>query len=114
MKNIINKSQSIIPDARITELANNIAIVVNEAKNKITHTINVSLVEAYWNIGRYIVEFEQCGNIKAEYGSAMLSKLSDIVRQIKLVTYNEHNLYVSKYELYLPNKEELKKRQIIL
>jgi hypothetical protein len=30
----------------------------------------------YWAIGRHIVEFEQQGNEKAEYGSKMLERLS--------------------------------------
>ena len=32
--------------------------------------------ETYWTIGKYIVEFEQDGNVKAEYGSRLLTKLS--------------------------------------
>lgn len=30
-----------------------------------------------WLIGRYIVEYEQCGNDRAEYGAKLLSRLSD-------------------------------------
>lgn len=31
---------------------------------------------AYWNIGKYVVEFEQGGKLKAEYGKALLENLS--------------------------------------
>jgi hypothetical protein len=34
------------------------------------------LVQTYWQIGRHIVEFEQGGKEKAEYGSELLNKLS--------------------------------------
>ncbi len=34
------------------------------------------LVLTYWAIGRHIVEFEQAGNEKAEYGSKILERLS--------------------------------------
>ena len=29
--------------------------------------VNETIVETYWQIGKYIVEFEQAGNEKAEY-----------------------------------------------
>jgi len=34
------------------------------------------LVETYWQIGQYIVEYEQGGNVKAEYGKRLLEDLS--------------------------------------
>ena len=34
------------------------------------------MVETYWQIGRYIVEFEQGGKQRAEYGQALINKLS--------------------------------------
>ncbi len=38
--------------------------------------VNTLLVETYWQIGQYIVEFEQKGNERAEYGSKLLTQLS--------------------------------------
>lgn len=38
--------------------------------------VNSFLVETYWQIGRYIVEFEQDGKAKAEYGKNLLPRLS--------------------------------------
>lgn len=34
------------------------------------------MVQTYWEIGRQIVEYEQHGNEKAEYGSGLLNQLS--------------------------------------
>ncbi len=34
------------------------------------------LVETYWKFGQYIVEFEQAGNPRAEYGKALINNLS--------------------------------------
>lgn len=39
-------------------------------------TVNVQLLQTYWQIGKYIVEFEQKGATKAEYGKALLENLS--------------------------------------
>ncbi len=35
------------------------------------------MVQAYWNIGRLIVEHEQNGNTRAEYGKQLLQQLSE-------------------------------------
>ena len=38
--------------------------------------INYCLTETYWKIGQYIVEYEQGGSGKAEYGKKLLENLS--------------------------------------
>lgn len=43
--------------------------------------VNSAITETYWQIGRNIVEFEQGGNARAEYGKALLTNLS---RDLKL------------------------------
>lgn len=40
------------------ELIKSIEKIVSNSKNKIANTINDTMVETYWNIGRYIIEFE--------------------------------------------------------
>jgi predicted nuclease of restriction endonuclease-like (RecB) superfamily len=41
-----------------------------------TQAVNIQLLETYWQIGQHIVEFEQGGNAKAEYGKALISNLA--------------------------------------
>lgn len=43
---------------------------------KAVQAVNIQLLETYWQIGRHIVEFEQGGNVRAEYGKALISNLS--------------------------------------
>jgi predicted nuclease of restriction endonuclease-like (RecB) superfamily len=38
--------------------------------------VNTSLLETYWHVGRHIVEFEQDGKIRAEYGKALIGTLA--------------------------------------
>lgn len=45
--------------------------------------INVSLTIRNWLVGYYIVEFEQKGEDRAEYGSKLLSKLAESSKHIK-------------------------------
>lgn len=51
-----------------------------EGQKKIVSAVNTFLVETYWQIGRYIVEFEQGGETKAEYGKGLLPNLSKDLR----------------------------------
>ncbi|WP_445370137.1 PDDEXK nuclease domain-containing protein [Methylomonas sp. HW2-6] len=39
--------------------------------------VNTSLLETYWQVGRHIIEFEQAGKIRAEYGKALISSLAN-------------------------------------
>ena len=50
--------------------------VLIEARNRAYRAINSTMVTAYWNIGKLIVEDEQKGNKKANYGQKLLENLS--------------------------------------
>lgn len=41
-----------------------------------TQAVNTHITETYWQIGRDIVEFEQGGKARAEYGKNLLTRLS--------------------------------------
>lgn len=57
-------------------IINDVKKILIDARSKIAVTINNELLIAYWNIGRIIVENEQLGLDKAEYGSQLLKNLS--------------------------------------
>lgn len=57
-------------------LLDNISETFTDGKVKAFNAANIALVETYWKIGQHIVEFEQDGNAKAEYGAGLLEKLS--------------------------------------
>jgi len=46
------------------------------ARTKVYQTINSTMTQTYWEIGRRIVEEEQKGEKRAEYGKSILEKLS--------------------------------------
>ena len=58
------------------KLLANIGAAIDIARTNSIATINAQLVKANWEIGRHIVEFEQLGNERAEYGSDLLARLS--------------------------------------
>ena len=73
--NEIEKNNQIV-EARAEQLANRIEALVVEARKKITSTVNVAMVYTNYEIGRYIVEDEQGGKIRAEYGKGVLNAVS--------------------------------------
>lgn len=50
--------------------------VLITARATVQHSINFAMVEAYWSVGRLIIEDEQQGEKRAEYGKAVLNELS--------------------------------------
>jgi predicted nuclease of restriction endonuclease-like (RecB) superfamily len=65
-----------IQNATYQSLIEQIGSLLQSGKQKAALSVNTILVQTYWQIGRYIVEFEQKGEIKSEYGSQLLDKLS--------------------------------------
>jgi predicted nuclease of restriction endonuclease-like (RecB) superfamily len=53
-----------------------IKAILTEARNRAYRAINTAMVAAYWEIGRVIVEQEQQGQQRAEYGKGLLVELS--------------------------------------
>ena len=49
---------------------------IQTARQNAVKAVNKELVKANWEIGRHIVEFEQQGKERAEYGSELLARLS--------------------------------------
>ena len=85
-------------------LVNEIADTVSNAKRELAEKVNSVMTETYWTIGKYIVEFEQDGNVKAEYGSRLLTKLSHQLTLRLGKGYSRPNLNnMRKFYLCYPN-----------
>lgn len=50
--------------------------ILTQARSRAYHAVNDAMVQAYWNIGRIIVEEEQNGEQRAEYGKRLIQDLS--------------------------------------
>ena len=53
-----------------------VAKLLTEARSSVVKTINKTMVYTYFEIGRMIVEEEQKGNVRAEYGKQVIIELS--------------------------------------
>jgi predicted nuclease of restriction endonuclease-like (RecB) superfamily len=83
-------------DLLITE----IRTIMETARTTIVHEINTTMLNTYWQIGRTIVEREQNGNLKAQYGKKLLPELSKRLTNELGKGYSRSNLYNMR-ELYL-------------
>ena len=81
-----------IQDSHYDALVKQITKFVALSKQKALRAVNSALVEMNWNIGKYIVEFEQNGNVRAEYGAKLIPQLSRDLTLLLGNGYSKSNL----------------------
>lgn len=85
-------------------------LLVN-AKNKVYQTINTTMTQTYFEIGRRIVEEEQGGENRAKYGKALLKNLSNELSKEFGKGYSVDNLEnMRKFFLAFSNSETLSRK----
>lgn len=75
-KQATKKEQAITQPKIRSELYRNISEILQAARKNAYSAVNFVMVEAYWNIGRLIVEEEQQGKQRADYGTHLIKNLS--------------------------------------
>ncbi|MDO9548900.1 MAG: PDDEXK nuclease domain-containing protein [Candidatus Marinimicrobia bacterium] len=65
-----------LQQAGYEQLIHSIGAALDAGRRQAVQQVNETMVLTYWEIGRYIVEYEQQGEKKAEYGAALLDNLS--------------------------------------
>lgn len=82
--------------------------ILTDARNKVYQTANFAMVEAYWQIGKSIIE-EQKGEERAEYGSGLLKELSKQMTQDFGKGFTVSNLKnMRQFYLNFPNSYALR------
>ncbi|MBI1935070.1 DUF1016 domain-containing protein [Candidatus Woesearchaeota archaeon] len=85
-------------------LIRNIGTILEHGRRQAYNAINQILTKTYWEIGRQIVEFEQEGKEKAEYGSALLDTLSRDLKQKYGKGFSRRNvLDMRRFYINYPN-----------
>ena len=79
------------------------------SRNQAYSAVNFAMVQAYWQIGRIIVEHEQNGNVRADYGKSVLQELSgrltkDFGKGFSVRTLQQ----MKKFYLVFPNTNALR------
>ena len=55
---------------------------IDSSRQNVAYEVNNTMLLGYCNVGKIIVENEQNGNIKAEYGKQVMKELSKELRKI--------------------------------
>lgn len=63
-------------DKDINDLFLKVVNLVTQARERVATAVNIAEVYTKFHIGQYIVEYEQKGETRAEYGKAVLKELS--------------------------------------
>jgi hypothetical protein len=76
MTNLTNSNS---PD--FSSLLGQLRGLVAQARSKALRAVDTIQVQTCWEIGRHIVEFEQLGQTRAEYGKRLLPQLAESLSQ---------------------------------
>ena len=91
-----------------SELIEKIGSLLQQGRQQAAQSVNTILVQTYWFIGQHIVEFEQNGNEKAEYGTQLFERLSKDLTFVYGKGFSRSNLsYMRKLYLSFPIRETL-------
>ena len=85
-----------ITNTKYNDLLETISSTLQSAKENAVKAINTELVKANWEIGKNIVEYEQLGNEKAEYGSALLTNLANDLKVKFGKGFSKSNIYLCR------------------
>lgn len=74
-------------------LLKQIGSTYNTHKTKAAKAVNKEILQTYWKIGEHIIEFEQEGKLKAEYGKKLLIQLATDLKIELGKGFSRSNLY---------------------
>lgn len=90
----------------INTLVTDLRSIIEQGKRQAYAVINASMITTYWNVGRRIVEEEQHGESRAEYGKQLLVMLAKELRADYGDNFSERNLrYYRQFYLYFSDLE---------
>ena len=85
--------------------------IILQARQGAYAAVNACMISAYWKIGQRIVEEEQQGNARAEYGKGLIEKLAGTLSVEFGSSFNARNLaYYKKFYLCFPETSILNAR----
>ena len=106
MDKSINDVKIHLVDSDYQQLVSNITSLWHQAKENAISAVNTELLEANWQTGKYIVEFEQGGKVRAEYGKQLLVNLAKDLTLQNGRGFSRSNLsYMRKFYLSFPKCE---------
>ena len=105
------KKQNNIQPSNISSFIADIKQIVNTGRISAYSAVNATMIATYWNIGRRIVEEEQHGKERAEYGTELIKMLAKELTHEFGAGFSERYLRsFRQFYLAIPNYEIWKSR----
>ena len=96
MSNIEKSNNTIVP--QYSQLVSDIGTLLQQARKQVATQVNTTLLDTYWQIGKYIVEYEQQGQERAAYGDYLIDRLSRDLTLLYGKGFGKSNLlYMRKF-----------------
>ena len=89
----MSKASATPPQVSVEQLYQRISEVLADARGRAYRAVNFAMVQAYWEIGRIIVEEEQQGKATAEYGAKLITELAKRLRAGFGKGFDQSNLW---------------------
>lgn len=103
-----NKLVLVANNPEYDALLQHVGDTLEKGRKSVVNAVNSLMVQTYWEIGRQIVEYEQHGNEKAEYGSDVLNRLSrDLTDRYGKGFSHSNVVYMRRLYLTYPKSQTL-------
>ena len=93
-------------DAPYHDVFGDVSKIIDAARESAARSVNSAMTAAYWLIGRRVVEFEQSGEDRAEYGAALIERLAADLTAGFGRGFSRQNIYYMRqfYLSYQPDR----------
>jgi len=103
------RKSSIAKRPTFTGLLGELRVLIRSARQQALRAVDVVQVRTGWEVGRHIVEFEQGGSTRAEYGKGLLERVADQLTREFGKGFDASNLYkMSQFYRLFPNLDALR------
>ena len=101
---------------RHNDFFENVAKIIEQARRHVGRTADLTMCLTYFEIGRMIVEEEQGGNARAEYGRGLLAALSSFLNTRIKKGFSETNLRNARkfYQVYADSIQQTMSAELSL
>jgi len=92
----------LIKNQNANDFFENVAKIIEQARSFVGHTADLTMCATYFEVGRMIIEEEQSGKARAEYGRGLLAALSAFLNGRFKKGFSETNLRNARkfYQVY--------------
>ena len=97
--------KSIVTQTDFGGLYSRVREILDEARGRVARSVNSEMVRAYWLVGQAVVEQEQKGQARADYGEKLIVSLAEKLKSEGVKGFGRNNLwYMRQFYLKFPEK----------